>query len=65
MYVRKSLLGGIVAGTGTVFLAILTALFCFTEIRIPSAVYAAAWFGCLCMMLFSASRIYRQDHPDK
>lgn len=59
MYIRKSLLGGLIAAAGMAVLAILTVLFCFTEIQIPAAVYAAAWTGCLCAMLRGASRIYR------
>ncbi len=61
MYIRKSLLGGLVAAAGMAVLAILMVLFCFSEMRIPSAVYAAAWFGCLCAMLHGASRIYRHN----
>lgn len=59
MYIRKSLLGALVAAAGMTVLAILMVLFCFTEIQIPSVVYAAAWIGCLCAMLRGASRIYR------
>lgn len=59
MYIRKSLLGGLVAAAGMAVLAILMVLFCFTEANIPSAVYAAAWCGCLCAMLYGAARIYR------
>lgn len=59
MYIKKSLLGGLVAAAGMTVLAILMVLFCFTEIQVPSVVYAAAWFGCLCAMLLGAARIYR------
>ena len=59
MYIRKSILGGLTAAAGMTVLAILMVLFCFTEIQIPTIVYAAAWTGCLCAMLHGASRIYR------
>lgn len=59
MYIKKSLLAGLVAAAGMAVLSLLMVLFCFTEIQIPSAVYAAAWAGCLLAMLRGASRIYR------
>ena len=71
MYIRKSVLGMMVAAgggaglgvlgdvAGAAVLAVLAVLFCFTEIRIPTAVYGAAWFGCLYAMLAATSRIYR------
>ncbi len=59
MYIRKSILGGLTAAAGMTVLAILMVLFCFTEIQIPTIVYAATWTGCLCAMLHGASRIYR------
>ncbi|WP_072524876.1 hypothetical protein [Clostridium sp. Marseille-P3244] len=59
MYIRKSVLGMMVAAGGAAVLAVLAVLFCFTEIRIPTAVYGAAWFGCLYAMLAATSRIYR------
>ncbi len=59
MYIRKSLLGGIIAAAGMAFLAILMVLFCFSDIQVPPAVYAAAWFGCLCAMLYGSAKIYR------
>ena len=59
MYIRKSILGGLTAAAGMTVLAILMVLFCFTEIQIPTIVYAAAWTGCLCARLHGASRIYR------
>lgn len=59
MYIKKSLLAGLVAAAGMAVLSLLMVLFCFTEIQIPSAVYVAAWVGCLLAMLRSASRIYR------
>ena len=57
MYIRKSLLGGFIAAAGMTVLAILMVLFCFTEIQIPTIVYAAAWIGCLCAMMIGALRI--------
>ncbi len=59
MYIRKSVLGALTAFAGIVFLAVLSILFCFTEIAIPVLLYAAGWFGCLGLMLLAVSRIYR------
>ncbi len=47
------------AFTGVVVLLVLTVLFCFTQTQIPTAVYAAGWFGCLGAMLAVVTKIYR------
>ena len=59
MYIRKSLIAGIVAAAGVAVLAILMGLFCFTDTQIPVFAYGAAWIGCLCAMLRGVSKIYR------
>lgn len=59
MYIRKSVLGGLIAAGGVAVLAILLVLFCFTELHIADGVYAAAWMGCLLVMMRGASRVYR------
>ena len=43
MYIRKSLIAGIVAAAGVAVLAILMVLFCFTDTHIPVFAYGAAW----------------------
>lgn len=58
MYNKKSLLGALVAAAGMAVLSLLMVLFCFTEIQISALVYAGAWCGCLCAMLYGASKIY-------
>lgn len=44
---------------GTAVLVVLCVLFCFTQTEIPTAVYAAGWFGCLGAMLAVVSKISR------
>lgn len=59
MYIRKSVLYLLTGVLGTAVLAVLCVLFCFTQTEVPSAVYAAGWFGCLGAMLAAADRISR------
>ncbi len=59
MYSKKSFLGGLIAAGGSAFLAFLMVMFCFTEVRIPSGAYEAAWIGCLYIMLRGVSRLCR------
>lgn len=59
MYIRKSVLYMITAVLGAVVLAVLCVLFCFAQTEVPSAVYAAGWFGCLGAMLAASDRISR------
>ena len=47
MYIKKSVLGTMVALAGGAVLTALCILFSFTEVAIPVPVYAAAWFSCL------------------
>ena len=51
MYIRKSVLRGIAAIAGIIILAAVAVLYCFTEISVPTPVYAAAWFGCIAAVL--------------
>ncbi|MCC2255223.1 hypothetical protein LKD70_12475 [Ruminococcus sp. CLA-AA-H200] len=59
MYIKKSVLGTMVALAGGAVLTALCILFSFTEVAIPVPVYAAAWFSCLGGMLALTSRIFR------
>lgn len=59
MYIKRSVLAMLTAFTGVVVLLVLTVLFCFTQTQIPTAVYAAGWFGCLGAMLAVVTKIYR------
>lgn len=51
MDIRRSVINGIVAVSGIIFLIVLAVLYCFTEISIPMPVYAAAWSGCIAAVL--------------
>ncbi|HJD01526.1 MAG TPA: hypothetical protein H9750_02850 [Candidatus Mediterraneibacter excrementavium] len=44
---------------GAAFLSVLCILYCFTQTEVPTAVYAAGWFGCLGAMLAAAGKIGR------
>ena len=59
MYIKRSVLAMLTAFTGVAVLLVLTVLFCFTQTQIPTAVYAAGWFGCLGAMLVVVTKIYR------
>lgn len=59
MYIRKSVLYMLTGVVGTAVLSVLCVLFCFTQTGVPSAVYAAGWFGCLGAMLAATGRISR------
>ena len=54
MYISKKILGAVVLAAGII---ILTALYCFTEMQIPSWCYAAGWIGCLLGMMKCERRI--------
>ncbi len=51
MNIRKSVFNSIISITGIVFLIVLAVLYCFTEVSVPTPVYAAAWFGCIAVVL--------------
>lgn len=59
MYIRKSVLYALTAVLGAAFLSVLCILYCFTQTEVPTAVYAAGWFGCLGAMLAAAGKIGR------
>ena len=60
MYIRKSVLCVLTGILGVSVLAVLCVLFCFTQTNVPTAVYAAGWFGCLGAMMAAAGRISRE-----
>ncbi|HJD45202.1 MAG TPA: hypothetical protein H9909_00020 [Candidatus Mediterraneibacter norfolkensis] len=60
MYIRKSVLKAAVLTVGSIILAALAALYCFTETNIPSAVYLISWLVCLYAMLTGMSEIDRR-----
>ncbi len=47
MYIRKSVLNGLIILTGLCILIAMAFIFCFTETQIPPAVFCAAWITCL------------------
>lgn len=47
MYIRKSVLSGMVMLAGGLILAVVAILFCFTEITVPRYVYIAVWAVCI------------------
>lgn len=51
MDIRKSVFNGIVSVLGIILLIVLAVLYCFTEFSVPTPVYAAAWFGCIAVVL--------------
>ena len=59
MYIRKSVLCVITGILGVSVLGVLCVLFCFAQTNVPTAVYAAGWFGCLGAMMAAAGRISR------
>lgn len=57
MYIRKSVLTGAVTAAGCMVLGLLMFLFSFTELHIPTAVFAGAWGICLFLMNRAVSAI--------
>lgn len=51
MDIRKSVFNRIISISGIISLIVLAVLYCFTEISVPTPVYAAAWFGCIAAVL--------------
>ena len=60
MYVKKSIVSGIITFLGIIVLCILSILYCFTELNIPEVFYFLAWGLCISFMVGSVSRIERQ-----
>lgn len=59
MYSKKSFLGGLITAGGLVCLVFLAVMFSFTEVGIPTFVYAAAWISCLYIMMKGTARLCR------
>lgn len=57
MYIKKSVISGIVMVLGAVVLAILAVLYCFTEVQIPGYVYIIAWIGSILAVVDIVDRI--------
>ena len=57
MYVRKSVICGVIIFIGVLFLSVLSILYCFTEINIPGVLYILAWGLCIFLMVKSVSKI--------
>ena len=63
MYIRKSVLCVITGILGVSVLAVLCVLFCFAQTNVPTAVYAAGWFGCRADQQRVASDVKRLKTP--
>ena len=50
MYIRKSVISKLILAIGVGVLAILTILYSFTEINIPTGIYAVVWGGCIAIV---------------
>lgn len=59
MYIKKSIISGIVITLGVIVLTALAVLYCFTEIQIPGGVYIIAWIGCILAIVDIVDRIER------
>ena len=60
MYIRKSILKAAVLAVGSIILAALALLYCFTEADIPSAVYLISWLACLYAVFSGMAEIDRR-----
>lgn len=47
MYIRRSVLKGIIIFAGVSVLAALASVFCFTETQIPPVIFCGIWISCL------------------
>ncbi len=59
MYIKKSVLSAVIVIIGAAVLLAAAFLFSFTELEIPSGVYASVWFGGLYAVLRAVSGLYR------
>lgn len=55
MDIRKSALKVILSVSGLVLSAVPAVLYCFAELSVPAPVYAAAWSGCIAVVLAATS----------
>lgn len=56
MYIRSSVLRGIIILAGVCVLIALAAVFCFTETQIPPAVFCGAWIIGLLFISYLAEK---------
>lgn len=61
MYIKKSLVNGIIMTLGGIILAALAVLYCFTEFPIPGGVYIFAWMGCILSIVTIICKIERAN----
>lgn len=57
MYIKKSVICGVIIFTGVLLLLVLSILYCFTEINIPGVLYILAWVLCIFFVVKSVSKI--------
>lgn len=57
MYIKKSVLSGIIIAAGVCVLSVLASFFCFAETKIPDSVFCAAWMSCLLAVNFWVNKI--------
>lgn len=57
MYIKKSILSGMIMAFGACLLVILTILFCFTEIAIPRVLYIVLWVTCVIAVVETVSKV--------
>ena len=61
MYMRKSLLAGIVIAIGGIILLTLVILFGFTEIQISKTIYLLCWVSCISAVKGIVEKIEQSD----
>lgn len=59
MYIKKSVLSGIILWVGGVILCITAILFCFTELSIPRYVYITVCLACIWSVMKLTERVDR------
>ncbi|MDD2979640.1 MAG: hypothetical protein PHN80_06660 [Hespellia sp.] len=59
MYIKKSVLEGIVLGIGSIVLVGLIIVFGFTEIEISTVACMVLWMGCIAAMKGIVAKIQR------
>ncbi len=60
MYIRRSVMKGIIILAGVCALIALAAVFCFTETQIPPTVFCGAWIVCLLFISYMAGKNSRR-----
>ncbi len=60
MYIRRSVMKGIIILAGVCALIALAAVFCFTETQIPPTIFCGAWIVCLLFISHMAGKNSRR-----